>query len=201
MMRADLHLTLADGTDVGYAEVGDPDGAPVLHLHGSPSCRLEVTAPALREAAESLGVRLIAPDRPGMGLSTFSRYSTADYPRQVRGFADALGLERFAITAVSGGGRYACACAWQLGDRVGRVALVSTTCSFDLPGARQPGARRTGRPTPWPCASHGRSGSISPSSVVRCGATPHRACRCSPSWGPPTGTSSPARTASSYCDG
>jgi hypothetical protein len=34
MMRSDLHLTLADGTDIGYAQVGEPDGAPVLHLHG-----------------------------------------------------------------------------------------------------------------------------------------------------------------------
>jgi hypothetical protein len=29
MMRPDLHLTLADGTEIGYAEVGDPGGAPV----------------------------------------------------------------------------------------------------------------------------------------------------------------------------
>jgi hypothetical protein len=25
MMRSDLHLTLADGTEIGYAEVGEPD--------------------------------------------------------------------------------------------------------------------------------------------------------------------------------
>ncbi len=71
-----------------------------------------------------------------MGLSTFCRYSIADYPRLVRSFADALGLGRFAVIGVSGGGKYACACAWQLADRVTRVALVSSTCSFDLPGAR-----------------------------------------------------------------
>ncbi len=40
------------------------------------------------------------------------------------------------LTGVSGGGKYACACAWVLPDRVTRVALVSSTCSFDLPGAR-----------------------------------------------------------------
>jgi pimeloyl-ACP methyl ester carboxylesterase len=71
-----------------------------------------------------------------MGLSTFCRYSIAGYPRLVRSFADALGLGRFAVTGVSGGGKYACACAWALPDRVTRVALVSSTCSFDLPGAR-----------------------------------------------------------------
>jgi pimeloyl-ACP methyl ester carboxylesterase len=135
-MRSDLRVELPDGTIVAYAETGDPAGPPVMYLHGSPSSRLEIGLPGIREAAENLGLRVLAPDRPGMGLSTFRRYSIADYPRLVRSFADALGLGRFAVTGVSGGGKYACACAWLLPDRVTRVALVSSTCSFDLPGAR-----------------------------------------------------------------
>jgi len=135
-MRSDLRVELPDGTVVGYAEVGDPAGPPVVYLHGSPSSRLEVGLPGIREAAEDLGLRVLAPDRPGTGLSTFCRYSVADYPRLVRRFADALGLGRFAVVGVSGGGKYACACAWVLPNRVTRVALVSSTCSFDLPGAR-----------------------------------------------------------------
>ena len=134
-MLSDLRVELPDGTMVGYAEAGDPAGPPVMYLHGSPSSRLEVDLPGIREAAENLGLRVLAPDRPGMGLSTLCRYSIADYPRLVRSFADALGLGRFAVTGVSGGGKYACACAWALPDRVTRVALVSPTCSFDLPGA------------------------------------------------------------------
>ena len=135
-MRPDLRVTLPDGTVVGYAEAGDPAGSPVLYLHGSPSSRLEVGLPGIRETAEDLGLRVVAPDRPGMGFSTFRRYSIADYPWLVRSFADALGLGRFAVIGVSGGGKYACACAWVLPDRVTRVALVSSTCSFDLPGAQ-----------------------------------------------------------------
>jgi hypothetical protein len=42
MLRDDLQVKLPDGTTVGYAEVGDPDGPPVLHLHGTPGSRLEV---------------------------------------------------------------------------------------------------------------------------------------------------------------
>jgi pimeloyl-ACP methyl ester carboxylesterase len=135
-MRTDLHVTLADGTVIGYAEAGDAEGPPVLHMHGSPGSRLEVTSEAIRTAAEQVGVRLIAVDRPGIGLSTFVRYSVADFPRVVAGLADVLGIERFALTALSGGGRYGCACACWLSDRVTRTALISTTCSFDLPGAR-----------------------------------------------------------------
>ena len=135
-MRANLRVRLADGTEVGYAEVGAADGHPVLHLHGTPGSRLEVGIPAARRAAEDLGVRLIAPDRPGVGLSPFRRFSLRDYPQLVRGFADALGLDRFAVTGVSSGGKYACACAWGLPERVTRAVLASSTCSVDLPGAK-----------------------------------------------------------------
>ena len=136
MLRADLQVRLPDGSTVGYAEVGDPDGPPVLHLHGTPGSRLEVCIPAARRAAEDLGLRLIGLDRPGMGLSTFRRFSIADYPRMVRDFADAVGLGQFAVTGLSGGGKYVCACAWRLPDRITRAALVSSTCSSDLPGAK-----------------------------------------------------------------
>src|SRR5512141_922794 len=134
-MRSDLRVELPDGTIVGYAEAGDPAGPPVMYLHVSPSARLEIDLPGIREAAVDLGLRVVAPDRPGIGLSTFRPYTIADYPKLVRAFSDALGLERFAVTGVSGGGKYAAACAWALPDRVTRIALVSSTCSFDLPGA------------------------------------------------------------------
>ena len=135
-IRTDLRITLADGARIGYAEVGDPAGAPVMYLHGSPSSRLEVGLPGVRGAAEDLGLRVVAGDRPGMGVSPFQGYSIANYPRLVQALADALGIDRFAAIGVSGGGKYACACAWALPDRVTRVALVSSTCPFDLPGAR-----------------------------------------------------------------
>lgn len=135
-MRPDLQIELPDGTQVGYAEAGDPAGPPVMYLHGSPSSRLEIGLPGIREAADDLGLRVIAADRPGIGLTPFRRYSVPDYPQLVRSLADALGIDRFAVVGVSGGGKYACACAWALPDRVTRVALVSSTCSFDLPGAR-----------------------------------------------------------------
>ena len=72
-MRSDLRVELPDRTLVGYAKAGDPAGPPVMYLHGSPSSRLEVGLPGIREAAENLGVRVLAPDRPGIGLSTFRR--------------------------------------------------------------------------------------------------------------------------------
>ena len=36
-----LTFETADGRQLAYAQWGDPDGFPVLHLHGTPGCRLE----------------------------------------------------------------------------------------------------------------------------------------------------------------
>ena len=55
-------------------------------------------------------MRLIAPDRPGVGLSSgASGYTVADYPGMVAELADAMGIERFGVWGYSGGGPYAVA--------------------------------------------------------------------------------------------
>ena len=135
MARTDLRFTRPDGMVIGYAEVGDPAGEPVLYFHGTPSSRLETSGDA-HERARAVGVRLIAPDRPGIGLSSFSRYSVADYPELVESLADTAGIQRFAVVGLSGGARYACACAWRLRERITRAVIVSGTCSPDLSGAK-----------------------------------------------------------------
>ncbi len=135
-MSTDLHIELADGTSIGYAEVGNPDGPPVVYLHGNPGSRLEADLSPIRQAAKRLGIRLLAPDRPGMGLSSFRSFALREYPQLIGHFADTLGLESFVVIGLSGGGKYACACAWGLPDRVSQVALVSSTCPPDLPGAK-----------------------------------------------------------------
>lgn len=137
-VQADRRATLPDGTTVGYAEFGVPDGQPLIYVHGSPTCRLEpltIFSGAVR-AAEDLGIRVFVPDRPGLGLTPFRRYTVADYPEQVGDFADALGLDGFAVYGGSGGAKFACACAWRLGGRVTRLVLAAPVASFDMPGAK-----------------------------------------------------------------
>ncbi len=56
---------LRDGRDIGYAQYGDPDGFPVVNAHGGLACRLDVKAAAV--IADAAGIRLISPDRPGIG--------------------------------------------------------------------------------------------------------------------------------------
>jgi pimeloyl-ACP methyl ester carboxylesterase len=109
---------------VGLYEYGDRDGDPVFVLHGTPACGAGFTwadGPALER-----GVKLLAPDRPGVGVSTRVAGGTVgNYPERLVEVADALGLDRFGVWGYSGGGPYAVACAARLGDRLTRVAVVA----------------------------------------------------------------------------
>jgi pimeloyl-ACP methyl ester carboxylesterase len=111
--RETQSVTLPDGRTLAYAEYGLATGYPVLYFHGFPSSRLEPGSVA--HLATRQGLRLIAPDRPGFGLSTFhpGRKITS-WPADVSVLASHLGLVRFAILGGSGGGPYALACAQAL---------------------------------------------------------------------------------------
>ena len=151
----DLTLRLSDGRTLGYAQYGRPGGRPVFVFHGSPGSRVQVRAghgPALAR-----GIRLIAPDRPGLGLSTrLPGRQIADWPNDVRALADALGIARFAVIGISGGGPYVAACAWGLPERITRAGIISGVGPPGLGGRVCSGLRRRervlvdlGLRTPW----------------------------------------------------
>jgi pimeloyl-ACP methyl ester carboxylesterase len=117
-------LRLRDGRAIGYAEFGDPDGAPVIALHGTPGSRLMFAL--ADKAARERGLRIIAPERPGYGLSDTKEFPTLqDAVVDVAGLADFLELTRFAVLGVSGGGPFAVAAAVSMPDRVKLLALIS----------------------------------------------------------------------------
>ena len=92
LMKTSIQQTLhlADGRILSYAEYGDPTGKPLFFFHGGNDSRLE--AAILDETAQTLGVRILAPDRPGYGRSTFQPNRTfLDWPEDVAQLADALG--------------------------------------------------------------------------------------------------------------
>lgn len=127
-------MELPDGRRLGYAEFGDRAGAPVMYFHGWPGARVEGRLGD--DAARASGVRLIAVDRPGMGGSTFQpNRALLDWPDDVLEIAASLGLTRFAVLGISGGGPYAAACAWKLPDRLTCAGIVSSLAPFDVPGA------------------------------------------------------------------
>jgi pimeloyl-ACP methyl ester carboxylesterase len=119
-----LSVRLADGRRLSYAEYGASGGRPLLLFHGTPSSRLMFRL--ADRAACDLGMRLIAPDRPGIGMSDpQAGRRIADWPADVAGLADQLGCERFDLVGVSGGGPYALACARFIPERLGTVGVVS----------------------------------------------------------------------------
>jgi pimeloyl-ACP methyl ester carboxylesterase len=121
--RLNQTIKLEDGRRLGFAEVGDPGGMPVVYCHGFPASRLESVL--IAGAAERRRVRIIAPDRPGYGLSDWKRERTmGDWADDVAQSADGLGIERFSVLGTSGGGPYGLALAARLPERVQAVGIV-----------------------------------------------------------------------------
>jgi pimeloyl-ACP methyl ester carboxylesterase len=120
----DRLIRLRDGRRLGYAEFGQATGRPVFFFHGMGTTRL-ICPPA--EPAQALGLRLIAVDRPGIGLSDpRPGRRLLDWPADVAELADRLGLGSFAVVGWSGGGPYALATGYALAERVTSLAAVSS---------------------------------------------------------------------------
>jgi pimeloyl-ACP methyl ester carboxylesterase len=116
-------LPLPDGRRLGYLRHGAPDGQPFFYFHGTPGSRLE--GALVDDVATALGLSLIAVDRPGYGLSDpCPGRRVGDWPRDIVALADALGMPRFGVIGVSGGGPYALACARHLAPRLTSVGVV-----------------------------------------------------------------------------
>src|SRR5436190_15355497 len=134
--KPNQRIQLRDGRQLGYAEYGDPNGKPVLYFHGWPSSRLE--ARILHGTVSEMGVRLIAADRPGYGLSDFKpERAIVDWTEDVRDLTDQLKLSRFAVLGISGGGPYAVACAAKLAEQLTSVLLVCSMGPTDTPEAME----------------------------------------------------------------
>ncbi|MCU7845112.1 MAG: alpha/beta hydrolase [Candidatus Thiodiazotropha sp. (ex Monitilora ramsayi)] len=126
-------VKLPDGRRLAYADYGSPDGTPVIYCHGFPGSRLEA---ALFEApARQYNLRVIAPERSGLGESEpYPDRRLLDWASDVAALADQLGIERFFLIGVSGGGPYAMACAYQYADRLSGISLVCPLGPLDQPG-------------------------------------------------------------------
>ena len=127
--RENCVCRLSDGRLLGYADYGAANGIPVIALHGTPGSRLMFQLADW--PARERGLRLIAPERPGYALSSeHPGRAMADCAADVAELADQLGIDRFAVAGVSGGGAYAAACAAKLGSRISATALVSPVGPF-----------------------------------------------------------------------
>jgi pimeloyl-ACP methyl ester carboxylesterase len=128
-MPATIRLT--EGRTVAYAEWGDIAGAPVFALHGTPGCRLN--RPPEDEKLRAAGVRLITYDRPGYGASDRNAgRAVVDCVGDVEAIANALEIDRFAVSGGSGGGPHALAVGACLAERATRVRCVVSCAPYGL---------------------------------------------------------------------
>ncbi len=120
----DRRISLEDGRALSFCEYGDAHGPPLFYFHSVLGSRLE--GREFHRLAKALGVRLIAPERPGFGLSDpRPERSMLDWAQDIEQLANVLGIERFAVAGYAMGGQFACALAQALPQRVERVFLIS----------------------------------------------------------------------------
>jgi pimeloyl-ACP methyl ester carboxylesterase len=140
---------LADGRRIGFCEYGTADGEPILWFHGTPGGSRQI-APVGRRAAGAMGIRLIALDRPGIGASTAHVYrNVLGWADDVESILDGLGIDRYAVVALSGGGPYALACAARHPRRLTGAAIlggVAPTVGPDRIGGGLVGVLRSTAP-------------------------------------------------------
>ncbi len=112
---------------VGLHTFGPEDGLPVLFLHGA---LFGIAAlPGIREAAQTLGLRIIAPERPGFGHTAAA--DDGDFvalaTRQARGILDMLNVPQVVVLAHDVGTRFAARLALDDPTRVAAVIAAPAT--------------------------------------------------------------------------
>jgi pimeloyl-ACP methyl ester carboxylesterase len=126
-------IILSDGRRLSFAEFGDRQGKPVFYFHGFPGSRLE--AKLAEKISLDTHIRFIGIDRPGYGFSSVKPERTiSDWADDVSELADALGIDRFSILGVSGGGPYAAACACKIPDRLEAAGIICGMGPVDIAG-------------------------------------------------------------------
>lgn len=127
---------LPNGLRLGYAEYGDPRGEVAFYFHGWPSSRLQGCL--FDQAAKRHGMRLICPDRPGIGLSDPQPgRALSDWPHTVCQLAAHVGADNWHVIAWSGGGPYALATALRIPQRMLSVSILCGAPPLKFLGDRE----------------------------------------------------------------
>lgn len=92
----DNTLDLPDGRKLGYAQYGSLTGKPIFFFHGLPACHIE--GAYLHQIGLKHGARIIATDRPGLGLSSpHPNRKLLDYPKDIENLARHLDVKEYAV--------------------------------------------------------------------------------------------------------
>jgi pimeloyl-ACP methyl ester carboxylesterase len=127
-------LVMRDGRKLEVTEYGDPAGHPAFFFHGLIGSHHQ--AAYISEAAGRVGLRIIAPNRPGVGHSDFvGRKTPLESVPDVEDVAKSLRLDDFSLIGISGGTPYALAALSRLPHRVTTTTVISGMGPMRLPAA------------------------------------------------------------------
>ncbi|WP_428332521.1 alpha/beta fold hydrolase [Novosphingobium sp.] len=123
------------GRTIHFADTGETGWRPVLFLGGTgTSARGFLMTGYLETLRRQLHLRFISVERNGFGDSPYDpAWTYADYVGDVRSVLDHLGVARFAMVSISGGGPYAGHIAAAMPDR-----LISVHFAAALANVRSP---------------------------------------------------------------
>jgi pimeloyl-ACP methyl ester carboxylesterase len=127
-------LPIGRRKELEYYDFGaeDSDAHPIIYHYGLPGSGYE--ASLAHGVAKQLGVRIIAPNRPGCGNSTFDpNRKLTDWPDVIIRLADALRVDRATVVGVSSGGAYACALGHRCPERTASIVLLSSLAPVGAP--------------------------------------------------------------------
>lgn len=121
-----------------YREGGDPDGTPVVMIHGWPESSYcwEHTGRYLKP-----GLRVIAPDLRGLGDSERTEgqqhYQKQELGLDVVSILDELGIDRFQLTGHDWGGVVAQEVALAVPERVRKMVIMNISVINNLKGSEK----------------------------------------------------------------
>jgi pimeloyl-ACP methyl ester carboxylesterase len=124
-------LQTREGRTVHYTDTGEAGWTPMLFIGGvGTSARAPELVAFLDTLRRRLKVRIIAVERNGLGDTAYDpAWTFADYTSEVRQVLDHLGVQRFALVAISGGGAYAGHVAAAMPERVTSWHMLAAIAS------------------------------------------------------------------------
>jgi len=150
-------LQTREGRAVHFTDTGEPGWTPMLFVGGvGTSARAPELVAFLDTLRRRLKVRIIAVERNGLGDTAYDpAWTFGDYTSEVQQVLDHLGIQKFALVAISGGGAYAGHVAaampqrvtsWHMLAAIASAPASSPVCTSDQAALEAGLAKQVGAP-------------------------------------------------------
>lgn len=154
------NLRTREGRTVHFTDTGERGWKSMLFIGGvGTSARAPELVAFLDTLRRRLKVRIIAVERNGLGDTAYDpAWTFADYTSEVRQVLGKLGIQRFALVAISGGGAYAGHIAaamperltsWHMLAAIASAPVAGEVCGADQAQLEATLAPQVGAPRVW----------------------------------------------------